>query len=257
MEMSHEHPQRQQERARVALVTGGARRVGRAIAEALHAAGFAVAIHYRSAGDEARELAAALNRARPRSAVALKADLLLAGQLQRLAQQVLRRWGRLDLLVNNASTFYETPLGRITEAAFEDLVGTNLKAPLFLTQACAGALRKSHGAVVNISDIYAQRPLRRRAPYCAAKAGLEAVTRVLALELAPEVRVNAVAPSAVLWPIDDSGDEAAHRAMLARVPAGRLGGVESVAGAVLYLASEAAAFVTGTVLTVDGGEALQ
>jgi pteridine reductase len=242
--------------AGVALVTGGARRVGAEIARVLHAAGLNLAIHYRASGADARGLAEELNRARPDSAVALRANLLAVEQLERLAAQVVERWGRLDLLVNNASSFYETPLGQITEAAFDDLVGTNLKAPLFLAQACAPALRKARGAIVNVSDLYARKPLRGRAPYCAAKAGLEAVTRVLALDLAPDVRVNAVAPSSILWPSDGSVEESAQSAYLARVPAGRLGGPEAVAHAVLYLGSQAAAFVTGTVLTVDGGEGL-
>ncbi|MDR3416629.1 MAG: pteridine reductase [Nevskia sp.] len=242
--------------AGTALITGGARRVGSAIARALHGAGLNVAIHYRASGAEARALAAELNRLRPDSAVSLRANLLSVDQLARLAQQVQERWGRLDLLVNNASSYYETPVGSITEAAFDDLIGTNLKAPLFLAQACAPALRKAHGAIVNVSDLYARKPLRGRAPYCAAKAGLEAITRVLALELAPEVRVNAVAPSGILWPSDDSVDEAGRQEFLARLPAGRLGGPEAIADAVLYLAGPAAWFVTGTTLAVDGGEGL-
>ncbi len=189
-----------------ALVTGGARRVGAAIARSLHGAGMNVAIHYRASGADARALAAELNLLRPDSALSLRANLLAVDQLARLAEQALEHWGRLDVLVNNASTYYETPLGGITESAFDDLVGTNLKAPLFLSQACAPALRAAGGAIVNISDLYARKPLAARAPYCAAKAGLEAMTRVLALELAPLVRVNAVAPSGILVPIDDSVD---------------------------------------------------
>jgi pteridine reductase len=230
--------------------------VGAEIARVLHAAGLNLVIHYRASGADARGLAEELNRARPDSAVALKANLLSMDQLARLAEQAAGCWGRLDLLVNNASSFYQTPLGKITEAAFDDLVGTNLKAPLFLAQACAPALRKARGAIVNVSDLYARKPLRGRAPYCAAKAGLEAITRVLALDLAPDVRVNAVAPSSILWPSDGSVAESAQNAYLAKVPAGRLGGPEAVAHAVLYLGSQAAAFVTGTVLAVDGGEGL-
>ena len=240
----------------VALVTGGARRVGAAIARGLHQAGMKVAIHYRASGADARALAAELNKIRPDSALSLRANLLAVEQLARLAEEALAHWGRLDLLVNNASTYYETPLGGITESAFDDLIGTNLKAPLFLAQACAPALRQARGAIVNISDLYASRPLKSRAPYCAAKAGLEAATRVLALELAPEVRVNAVAPSGILWPSDDSVDASGQQRHLERVPLRRLGGAEAIAGAVLYLASPAAQFVTGTTLTVDGGEGL-
>lgn len=239
-----------------ALVTGGGRRVGAAIVRALHGAGMNLAIHYRASGAEARALAAELNGVRKNSAVALRANLLAIGALDKLAERAQRQWGRLDLLVNNASTYYETPLGSITGQAFDDLVGTNLKAPLFLSQACAPALRQARGAIINISDLYAHKPLRGRAPYCAAKAGLEAITRVLALELAPEVRVNAVAPSGILWPSDDSVDKAGRRKHLERVPLRRLGGEGSIAEAVLYLASPAAAFITGTTLAVDGGEGL-
>lgn len=239
-----------------ALVTGGGRRVGAAIARGLHQAGMNVVIHYRASGADARALAAELNQLRPDSALSLRANLLALDQLARLGQQAQERWGRLDVLVNNASTYYETPLGGISESAFDDLVGTNLKAPLFLSQACAPALRQAGGAIVNISDLYARKPLAARAPYCAAKAGLEAITRVLALELAPQVRVNAVAPSGILWPIDDSVDPARQREHLARVPAGRLGGAAAIAAAVSYLVSPAAAFVTGTTLAVDGGEGL-
>lgn len=240
----------------VALVTGGGRRVGAAIVRALHGAGMNVAIHYHRSRDEAAALAAELNATRRKSAVALRADLLSARALQQLAQRAQAAWGRLDLLVNNASTYYETPLGTITEQAFDDLIGTNLKAPLLLSQDCAPALRAAGGAIVNVSDLYASKPLHGRAPYCAAKAGLEAATRVLALELAPQVRVNAVAPSGILWPSDDSVDKAGKRRHLERVPLRRLGGAESIAEAVLYLASPAAGFVTGTVLAVDGGEGL-
>jgi pteridine reductase len=240
----------------VALVTGGARRVGAAIARALHQAGMKVAIHYRASGADARALAAELNRLRPDSALSLRANLLAVDQLGRLAEEVQTHWGRLDLLVNNASTYYETPLGSLTENAFDDLIGTNLKAPLFLAQACAPALCQARGSIVNISDLYARKPLKGRAPYCAAKAGLEAATQVLALELAPEVRVNAIAPSGILWPSDGSVDEAGQQQHLARVPLQRLGGAEAIAKAVLYLASPAADFVTGTTLGVDGGEGL-
>jgi len=239
-----------------ALVTGGGRRVGAAIVRALHGAGMNVAIHCHASRDEAAALAAELNAQRRKSAVVLRANLLSAKALERLAQRAQAGWGRLDLLVNNASTYYETPLGTISEEAFEDLIGTNLKAPLFLSQACAPALRGTRGAIVNVSDLYASRPLRGRAPYCAAKAGLEAATRVLALELAPDVRVNAVAPSGILWPSDGSVDKAGQRRHLERVPLRRLGGEAAVAEAVLYLASPGAGFVTGTTLAVDGGEGL-
>jgi pteridine reductase len=239
-----------------ALVTGGGRRIGAAIVRALHAAGINVVIHHRASDGEAAALATALNAQRANSAVALAADLLLPDQVEQLARQAVRAWGGLDLLVNSASTYYETPLGAITSDAFDDLIGTNLKAPLFLAQACAPALRAAGGSIINISDIYASKPLKLRAAYCAAKAGLEAVTQVLALELAPQVRVNAIAPGAMLEPIDGSGGAGWREAMAARIPAGRLGGAQAIADAVLYLAGPRAAFVTGMVLKVDGGEAL-
>ena len=176
------------------LITGGARRVGAAIARELHAAGANVAIHYRKSANDAEALAAELNTSRPRSAATVQADLLDIAKLPGLVEFTVRSFGALDVLVNNASTFHATPVGEITPAAWDDLLGTNLKAPLFLSQAAVPALRKSGGLIINIVDIHALRPLRHYTVYCTAKAGLHMLTRSLAKELGPEIRVNGIAP---------------------------------------------------------------
>lgn len=235
----------------VALVTGAARRIGAAIARELHAAGMNVAIHYRASGAEARALAAELNQARPDSAHCLKANLLSVAQLRKLAEQAQERWGRLDALVNNASSYYRTPLAELSEDDFDDLIGSNLKAPLFLTQACAARMKR--GAVVNIADVYAQRPRKGFAAYCAAKAGLMSLTESLARELAPDIRVNAVAPGHILWSPHTVMSDAQRQAEIARVPLARMGDPGEIARAVRFLLSPTSAYITGVVLPVDGG----
>lgn len=235
----------------VALVTGSARRVGASIVRALHARGYRVAIHHRHSRAEAEALAASLEAARSSSAAVFRADLLDPEALERLPSEVIARWGRLDVLVNNASTFYPTPLGTIDERVWTDLVGTNLKAPLFLVQSVRDELRRRRGTVVNLLDIHARRPLRAHLVYGVAKAGLEMLTRSLARELAPEVRVNGVAPGAILWQ-EGFEDEAVKRQVLRQIPLGRLGTPEDIAGAVVYLVCDAP-YVTGHVLAVDGG----
>jgi pteridine reductase len=239
---------------KVALVTGAARRVGAAIARRLHAAGASVALHYRGSEAEAVALEAALNALRPGSAARLRADLLAAGVCEALVALVLERFGRLDLLVNNASTFYATRIGAIGPRHWDELVGSNLRAPLFLSQAAAAHLKRSQGAIVNIVDIHAERPLKNFAVYSVAKAGLAALTRALALELAPEVRVNGVAPGAILWPESEHFDNPERRRIVATTPLGRIGEPEDVAQAVHFLAS--APFVTGHILAVDGGRSV-
>jgi pteridine reductase len=236
---------------RVVLVTGAARRIGASIAAAFHARGARVAIHYRNSGGEAEALAARLNAARRDSAMTFRADLRDAGPLETLPGAVARALGRLDVLVNNASTFYPTPVGEITADQFDDLFGSNLRAPLFLSQAAAPELRRRSGLILNIADIHGLRPLARHAVYCAAKAALVMLTRSLARELGPDVRVNAIAPGPVLW--SESGtDEALRRRIVARTALKRAGSPEDVAKAALFFATEAP-FVTGEVLVVDGG----
>ncbi|HET7775160.1 MAG TPA: pteridine reductase [Azospira sp.] len=234
------------------LVTGGAKRVGAAIARRLHGAGASLILHYRSARDEAEALAAELNGRRPGSAVCAQADLLRTAGLPALVAQAAAAFGRLDGLVNNASSFYPTALGRIDEAAWDDLVGSNFKAPLFLTQAAAPHLQASAGAVVNITDIHAERPLPGYPLYCAAKGALLTLTRALAVELAPAVRVNAVAPGPVLWPEGSDFDSAARRAIVADTLLQREGSPEDIARAVHFLLADSP-YITGQVINVDGG----
>ncbi len=237
-----------------ALVTGAARRVGAQIARSLHAAGANVVIHCHHSLREAEELAAELERARAASTAIIAGDLLDDALLQRLVDATREHFGSLHLLINNASTFYPTPVGDITAAQWQDLIGTNLRVPLFLTQAAAPLLKRTHGSVVNIVDIHGQRPLRDHVVYSTAKAGLIMLTRALARELAPEVRVNALAPGTILWP--ESGMDAARKdKILARTPLARSGSPEDIARAVLFFATEAP-FVTGQILAVDGGRSI-
>lgn len=234
------------------LVTGGAKRVGAAIARRLHAAGASLVLHYRSAAAEARSLAAELNAQRDGSAVCIQADLLQTSALPGLVEQSVTAFGRLDGLVNNASSFFRTPLGSIDEAAWDDLVGSNFKAPLFLTQAAAPHLRTSGGAVVNITDVHAERPLVGYPLYCAAKGALLTLTRALAAELAPVVRVNAVAPGPILWPEGSDFDSAARQAIVADTLLGREGSPADIARAVHFLLVDSP-YITGQVINVDGG----
>ncbi|MFP5357563.1 MAG: pteridine reductase [Gammaproteobacteria bacterium] len=235
----------------VVLITGAAARIGAATARQLHAAGWNVVIHYRNSADAAAQLAAELDQQRPHSSHAVQADLARHGALAALAQSAASRWGRLDALVNNASSYFQTPLAALSEAQFDDLIGSNLKAPLFLAQACAA--QESLRAIVNILDIHVRRPMRGYAPYLAAKAGLWTVTEALALELAPRVRVNAVAPGHMIWATHNQMSEAQKAAETARIPLGRLGGAEEVARAVAFLLSPDAAYLNGAVIPVDGG----
>lgn len=237
---------------KVALVTGAARRIGAEIARELHASGWNVAIHYRGSAGEAQALAVELEAVRPQSAHTLPADLADATALTTLAQQAHARWGRLDALVNNASVYYPTPFGQISAAQFDDLAASNLRAPLLLTQACA-PLMSDGAAIVNIVDALARRPARGFAPYHAAKSGLWTLTEALALELAPRIRVNGVAPGHMLWPEYGEMSEDEQRHELSRIPLGRLGGAQEIARCVRFLLSDDAAYVTGAVLPVDGG----
>ncbi len=238
--------------APVILVTGAARRVGAAIARELHASGACVALHYRRSADEAEMLAAALNALRPDSAFAIGGDLAQDGVAERVARQALARHGRIDGLVNNASTFFPTPIGAIDRAAWDDLMGSNLMGPLFLSQALAPALKASGGAIVNIVDIHAERPLRGYPLYSAAKAGLAGLTRALAIELAPEVRVNGVAPGPIDWPEDEQFSPAERQEIIDHTLLKRTGSARDIARTVRFLLFDAP-YVTGQILAVDGG----
>ena len=236
---------------KVALVTGGGRRIGAEIATRLHAEGMRLVVHYHSSDVEARALQDLLNGKRPDSVVLIRGDLLDPHKIAHLAQQSIKMFSRLDAVVNNASTFFPTPVGETSEEDWNNLFGTNLKAPFFLTQATAGELKKNRGVIVNISDIYGVRPLKNHPVYSTAKAGLIMLTRALARELAPEVRVNAVAPGAILWP-DHDHDEVAQQRLISRTPLKRMGTPREIADAVLFLIRDAG-FISGHVIPVDGG----
>lgn len=239
---------------RVALVTGAAKRLGAAIARRLHAAGASVVLHYRASESDAARVEADLNALRAGSAHRVQGDLLADGTAQALIANALARFARLDVLVNNASVFYPTPMGKIDAKQWDELIGSNVRAPLFLAQAAAPHLAKTEGAIVNIVDIHAERPLQGYPVYSAAKAALAGLTRSLAIELAPAIRVNAVAPGAIAWPEDGQFDPAERERILRTTPLGRVGGAEEVARAVEFLCS--ARYVTGQILAVDGGRSV-
>jgi len=236
------------------LITGGARRVGAAITRRLHAAGASVLVHYRDSDGDAAKLVAELNGVRPKSAATVKAELLAPIAPRALVSAALESFGRLDLLVNNASAFFPVALGAIEASHWEELVGSNLRAPLFIAQEAATELAKREGAIVNIVDIHAERPLKGYPVYSIAKAGLAALTRSLAIELAPHVRVNGVAPGAIAWPDDGQFDPGERERIVASTPLGRVGSPEDVAQAVHFLA--VAPYVTGQILAVDGGRSV-
>jgi pteridine reductase len=239
---------------KAALVTGAARRVGAAIARRLHAAGASVLLHYRDSEADASRLESELNAARPRSASKVKAELLAPVAPRALVGAALESFGRLDILVNNASAFFPVAVGAIESSHWEELIGSNLRAPLFISQHAAAELAKNEGSIVNIVDIHAERPLKGYALYSVAKAGLAALTRSLALELAPRVRVNGVAPGAIAWPEDGQFEDAERARILATTPLGRMGAPEDIARAVHFLAC--APYVTGQILAVDGGRSI-
>lgn len=239
---------------KTALVTGAARRIGAAIARRLHAAGASVVLHYRGAEADAAALEAELNAARAGSAAKVKADLLAPIAPKMLVGAAVECFGGLDVLVNNASTFYPTEVGAIEAVHWEELMGSNLRAPLFLAQEAAPELRKRGGAIVNIADIHAERPLKGYVVYSIAKAGLAAMTRALALELGPAVRVNAIAPGAIAWPEDGQFPPPERGRIVATTPLARLGKPEEIAQAVHFLVT--APFITGQILAVDGGRSV-
>jgi pteridine reductase len=238
----------------VALITGAARRVGAQIARTLHAAGANVLIHYRSSAAAASALAEEFNRARPHSAATQAAHLSTTGAPEKLVAATLLEFGRLDMLINNASSFYPTPVGHITAAQWDDLIGSNLKAPLFLSQAATPSLRAQRGLIINLIDIHGLRPLRGHPVYSVAKAGLAALTRALARELGPEIRVNGIAPGPVLWPEGDM-DETLKREIIDRTALKRHGTPHDIARTALFLAKDAP-YITGQIIAVDGGRSL-
>ena len=237
------------------LITGGAKRVGAEIARELHAAGASLAIHYRNSASEAEALAEELNGTRGKSAAIVPGELLEIEKLPVLVEFAVRSFGALDVLINNASTFYPTKIGEITPQAWDDLLGTNLKVPTFLSQAAAPALRKTRGLIINIVDIHALRPLRDHTVYCTAKAGLHMLTRSLAKELGPEVRVNGIAPGPILWPSGQQEDKAKQAKIIERTILKRMGSPSDIAQTVLFLAAHAP-YITGQIIAVDGGRSV-
>jgi pteridine reductase len=237
-----------------ALITGAGRRIGAAISERLHDAGASVAIHYRSSGVDAKELCNRLNNARPDSAQIFAADLNDTAGINDVIKEVIEWGGGLDILINNASSFYPTPIGSITETQWEDLIGSNLKAPLFLSQAAWPHLKSSRGVIINMLDIHSRRPLRNHPVYASAKAGLSMLTRSLAKDLAPEVRVNGIAPGAIIWP-EEGMSESARNRIVQQIPLKRQGDPDDIADCVIYLARDAA-YVTGQIIAVDGGRSI-
>lgn len=237
------------------LITGAAKRVGRSIAHEFHTAGANIVIHYRAAKDAAESLASELNDVRAHSATTVQADLLDLSALDGLVANALSAFGRLDALINNASSFFPTPIGKIDENAWNDLVGSNFKAPLFLSQAAAPFLRTNRGCIINIVDIHGERPLAGYPLYCAAKAALIGLTRALAIELAPEVRVNGVAPGPILWPdaeTDGQFDSEARERIIDHTLLKHEGSPADVARTVRFLVTEAG-YITGQIINVDGG----
>ena len=240
----------------VALITGAGQRIGAGIVETLHNAGFRVIIHYNTSRNDAQQRVERFNKVRADSAIAIKANLLQQQEILLLAKQSLDHWGgRIDALVNNASSYYPTPIEMATEQHWDDLFGSNLKAPFFLTQAFAATLKKQQGCIINIVDINAQQPLLNHSLYCAAKTGLAMMTQALAKELAPEIRVNGVSPGSILWPENTSLTATEKAVMIEKIPLKRQGLVSDIARTVLFLINEAP-YITGQILTVDGGKSL-
>jgi len=240
---------------KTALITGAARRIGAQTAQTLHENGANIIIHYGRSGEEAVKLVTQLNESRPNSAILLQADLLNLDEVHHLAIQAFNAFDGLDILVNNASTFYPTPLGDINESNWDDLMGTNIKAPLFLSQACYPALKQSQGCIINMVDIHARSPLKNHITYSCAKAAKVMLTRSLALEMGPNVRVNAIAPGAILWPEDENTiDVEAQQKILDQIPLKRTGKPQDIADTILYLATNE--YVNGQIIAVDGGRQL-
>jgi len=241
---------------KVVLITAGAKRVGAAICRKLHLRGASLMVHYRSSLEEAQGLETELNQTRPGSVALVQADLLDISQIPGLISQTIQKFGKLDALINNASSFFATPVGAITEAGWDDLIGSNLKAPLFLSQEAAPHLKNQLGCIVNIVDIHADRPLKNYVIYSSAKAGLSSLTRSLALELAPEIRVNGVSPGPILWPENDEWkDLSVRQSIISKTLLKRMGEPDDIARTVLFLIADAP-YITGQIIAVDGGRSV-
>lgn len=240
----------------VALITGSARRIGAEIASQLHQAGFNIILHCNTSVEAAESQRDAFNVQRPHSAEVLVADLCNLDELKELARAATAVWGRIDALINNASSFYPTLVGEISEQDWDDLMGTNLKAPLFLSQALASTLADNQGCIINLADVHGERPLSGHPVYCAAKAGNIMLTKALAKELAPKVRVNGIAPGAILWPENDGELSEENKAkILKKISLKRLGDPSDIARTIVFLVTDAP-YITGQILAVDGGRSL-
>ena len=241
---------------KIVLITGGAKRVGASICRLLHENGANLMIHYRTSVNEARGLQAELNLKRANSVAIIQGDLLNLSVLPSLVQETIKHFGKLDVLINNASSYYPTEIGGINEEQWQDLMGSNLKAPLFLSQAAAIELRKQQGCIINITDMHVERPKKGYIVYSIAKAGLVTLTKSLAHELSPEVRVNAVAPGPVMWPENNPQfDELYRQRVISQTLLKRIGEPNDIAKAVKFLIQNAP-FITGQVIAVDGGRSL-
>lgn len=238
---------------KVVLITGAAHRIGATTAKLLHQHGMNIVLHYRSSREAAKNLQQELNGIRENSVILIQSDLHITTGLSALIEESVKAWGRLDVLINNASSFYPTKMGKATEEQWDDLIGSNLKAPFFLSQAAAPHLKKHNGCIVNIADIHAERPLKTFPIYSMAKAGLVMMTKSLACELGPEIRVNAVAPGAILWP--ENLDEVAKQRIVSRTFLKRQGEPNDIAKTILHLIKDAA-YITGQIIVVDGGRSL-
>jgi len=240
--------------SRVVLITGAAQRLGAATARELHGRGWRILVHCRQSREKADELAAELNVKRPQSCTVLQADLAQDAEVLKLASAAQAVWSRVDALINNASSFYPTPIGSATTENWDDLFSSNARAPFFLAQALAPELRRQQGAIINMLDIHAERPLREHTLYCMAKAASAMMTQALARELAPDIRVNGIAPGAILWP-SLGGNTTMQEKVLAGIPMQRLGEPSDIARTIAFLL-EGAPYITGQIIAVDGGRSL-
>ncbi len=239
---------------KIVLITGSSKRIGAATVRLLHANNMNIALHYHHSQAAAKDLQTELNEQRPESVMLLSGNICDLTQLDKMIQQVIENYGRLDVLINNASSFYPTPIDQVTEENWDELLGTNLKSPFFLCQAAAPYLQKTYGCIVNLADIHALRPLKTHSVYSIAKAGLIMLTKTLANELGPQIRVNAIAPGAILWP-DNDMDDTIKQQIIANVALKRHGNVQDIAKTILFLIRDAN-YITGQVIAVDGGRTL-